>query len=233
MNRFSRLAARATLAAGCLLGPAALAADQPFALPPLPYASDALEPAIDRQTMEIHHGRHHRAYVDNLNGKVKDYPELAGMDIEAVMAEVSRFDAAVRNNGGGHYNHALFWRVMAPAGQGGQPSPALARRIEQDFGSQQAMIERFSASATQNFGSGWTWLVRKPDGALAIVNTPNQDNPLMDTAPERGTPLLGLDTWEHAYYLKYRNKRPEYIKAWWTVVNWNEVSRRYEAAQAS
>lgn len=228
--------ARAGLAAACVFSAAALstaasAADnaQPFSLPELPYAADALEPAIDRQTMEIHHGRHHKTYVENLNGKVKDYPDLAKQDLEQILAQVSRYDAAVRNNAGGHFNHSLFWTVMAPPGQGGEPEGALAKRIEQDFGSHDAMVEQFSAAAAKNFGSGWTWLVRQDDGKLAIVNTANQDNPLMDVVKEQGTPILGLDTWEHAYYLKYQNKRADYIKAWWDVVDWSAVSQRYAA----
>ena len=227
-----RILARAGLVAGFAFGAAAQAADKaaPFTLPALPYASNALEPAVDSETMEIHHGRHHKTYVDNLNGKVADYPDLAKMEIEEILAKVSTYDAAVRNNAGGHFNHSLFWTVMAPEGKGGEPDAALAKRIEQDFKSREAMVEQFNAAATKNFGSGWTWLVRRDDGALAIVNTPNQDNPLMDVAQEKGTPILGLDTWEHAYYLKYQNKRPDYIKAWWTVVNWDEVSKRYAAA---
>ncbi len=232
MNRLLKHFAQAGFVAASALGATAvLAADKtPFSLPDLPYATDALEPAIDKETMEIHHGRHHKAYVDNLNGKVKDFPDLANMEIEAIMAKISSYDAAVRNNAGGHYNHALFWTVLAPEGKGGKPSAELAQRIEQDFKSQDGLVEQFNAAATKNFGSGWTWLVRKQDGALAIVNTPNQDNPLMDVVETRGTPILGLDTWEHAYYLKYQNKRPEYVKAWWTVVNWDEVSRRYADA---
>jgi len=226
-----RLPAAAVLSMALFAG-AAGAADTSaaFTLPPLPYAANALEPAIDAQTMTLHHDKHHQAYVDNLNGKVKDFPALQGAKIEAVMAQVSKYDAAVRNNGGGHYNHSLFWTIMAPVDKGGKPGPALQKRIAQDFKSQDEMVKQFSEMAGKNFGSGWTWLIVKPDGKLAITNTPNQDNPLMDVVQEKGTPILALDTWEHAYYLKYQNKRPEYVKAFWSVVNWNEVTKRYDQA---
>ncbi|WP_337052178.1 superoxide dismutase [Pseudoxanthomonas sp. USHLN014] len=202
----------------------------PFSLPALPYANDALEPAIDARTMEIHHDRHHKAYVDNLNAKVKDFPALATTSLEDIQAQVSRYDAAVRNNAGGHYNHSLFWTLMAPAGKGGSPSPALKAKLIQSFGSEQAFQAKFTEAATKLFGSGWAWLIVKPDGALAITTTANQDNPLMDVVAERGTPLLALDVWEHAYYLKYQNKRADYIKAWWPLVNWAQVNARFEAA---
>ncbi|MDR6990363.1 superoxide dismutase [Luteimonas sp. 3794] len=205
----------------------------PFSLPDLPYAANALEPAIDAQTMEIHHGRHHKAYVDNLNGKVAEFPALANTSIEAVMDNISDYDTAVRNNGGGHYNHSLFWTVMAAPGTGGTPSPALRARIDRDFGSDAAFREAFNQAAKSQFGSGWAWLIVKSDGSLAVTGTPNQDNPLMDVVDTRGTPVLGLDVWEHAYYLKYQNKRPDYVGAWWDVVNWNEVNRRFEAATAA
>ncbi|PPU77101.1 superoxide dismutase [Xanthomonas cucurbitae] len=206
------------------------AATAPFSLPALPYATNALEPAIDAETMEIHHARHHKAYVDNLNAKVKDYPVLSDTSLEDIQAHISRYDAAVRNNAGGHYNHSLFWTLMAPIGQGGTASPALKARLVQSFGSEAAFQARFSEVATKLFGSGWAWLILKPDGALAITTTPNQDNPLMDVVSERGTPLLALDVWEHAYYLHYQNKRADYIKAWWPLVNWNQVNARLEAA---
>lgn len=199
----------------------------PFSLPALPYASNALEPAIDTQTMEIHHGRHHKAYVDNLNAKVADFPALAGKSLEEIMAQMSGFDAAVRNNGGGHYNHSLFWELMAPPGQTGEPSPELLARIEKDFGSLDAMKKAFSEAGARQFGSGWAWLIVKADGSLAVSATANQDNPLMDVIEPRGTPILAVDVWEHAYYLKYQNRRPDFIAAFWNVVNWNEVSRRY------
>jgi Fe-Mn family superoxide dismutase len=201
-----------------------------FTLPPLPYASNALEPAIDARTMEIHHGRHHRAYVDNLNAKVAEFPALASQSLEDSLAQVSRFDAAVRNNGGGHYNHSLFWKLMAPPGQTGEPSPQLLARIEQDFGSLDAMKKALTEAAIRQFGSGWAWLIVKPDGALAVSATANQDNPLMDVVEPRGTPILAVDVWEHAYYLQYQNRRADYLAQWWSVVNWNEVNARFAAA---
>jgi Fe-Mn family superoxide dismutase len=212
-----------------LATPAPVRAD--FALPPLPYAADALEPAIDATTMAIHHDRHHGAYVANLNARLKADPTLAAVDLEALQAQISRFPEAVRNNGGGHWNHSQFWAVMAPAGQGGSPSQPLLAAIDADFGSLAALQEQFNQAAAARFGSGWAWLIRRADGSLAITSTANQDNPLMDLPEiERGTPLLGLDVWEHAYYLSYQNRRPDYIKSWWSVVNWNEVNRRYAAA---
>ena len=202
-----------------------------FVLPPLPYAAEALEPAIDATTMTIHHDRHHGAYVANLNAQIQGNPALKTLNLEALQGQISRFPLAVRNNGGGHWNHSQFWAVMAPAGQGGAPSEALLAAITSGFGSLEAMQEQFNQAAAARFGSGWAWLIRSTDGQLAISSTANQDNPLMDLPEiERGTPLLGLDVWEHAYYLKYQNRRPEYIKAWWSLVNWNEVNRRYEAA---
>ena len=208
---------------------AAETGNEPFLLPPLPYATGALEPAIDAQTMEIHHGRHHKAYVDNLNGKIKDYPTLSSTSLEDIQRHISRYDAAVRNNAGGHYNHSLFWTLMRPAHQGGTASPALKAKLIQSFGSEEAFQAKFSEAATKIFGSGWAWLIVKADGSLAITTTSNQDNPLMDVVQERGTPLLALDVWEHAYYLHYQNKRADYIKAWWPLVNWNQVNARYEA----
>ncbi|MBD8636578.1 superoxide dismutase [Stenotrophomonas sp. CFBP 13725] len=202
----------------------------PFSLPELPYANNALEPAIDARTMDIHHNGHHRAYVNNLNAKVKDYPALATTSLEDIQASVSRYGAAVRNNAGGHYNHSLFWTLMAPVGRGGSPSPVLQAKLVQTFGSQEAFQTKFAEAATRVFGSGWAWLILKPDGSLAITTTPNQDNPLMDVVTERGTPLLALDVWEHAYYLHYQNKRADYIEAWWPVVSWNQVNARYDAA---
>ncbi|MEB3271257.1 MAG: superoxide dismutase [Synechococcus sp.] len=202
-----------------------------FALPPLPYAADALEPVIDATTMTIHHDRHHGAYVANLNAQLKANPTLAAVDLEALQAQISRFPGAVRNNGGGHWNHSQFWAVMAPAGRGGSPSEPLLAAIDAGFGSLAALQEQFNQVAAARFGSGWAWLIRRADGSLAITSTANQDNPLMDLPGiERGTPLLGLDVWEHAYYLRYQNRRPDYIRAWWSVVNWNEVNRRFEAA---
>lgn len=208
----------------------ALASAQ-FTLAPLPYAADALEPHIDKMTMEIHHGRHHAAYVNNLNAQLKTFPELAGLTLEAMMGQITKFNMAVRNNGGGHYNHDLFWKLMAPEGQRGKPGPALESAINAQFGSLDEMKKRFDQAALGRFGSGWAWLIITPDKKLAITSTPNQDNPLMDLPDvQRGTPILGLDVWEHAYYLKYQNKRGEYVTNWWNVVNWNEVNKRYEAA---
>lgn len=217
----------AAIALACLPG---IAAAQ-FSLAPLPYPADALEPYIDRTTMEIHHGRHHAAYVNNLNTQAKTTPELAALSLTALQGQISRFGPAVRNNGGGHYNHDLFWQLMAPEGQRGKPSPALETAINTAFGSLEEMKKRFDQAALSRFGSGWAWLIVTPDKKLAVTSTANQDNPLMDLPGiDRGTPILGLDVWEHAYYLKYQNRRADYATNWWYVVNWNEVSKRYEAA---
>ena len=221
---------------GCLLGVAgqlslALPAVAAFTLPPLPYGAQALEPSIDARTMTIHHDRHHAAYVTNLNAQIAQNPGLAELSIEALQPQISRYPIAVRNNGGGHYNHSLFWTVMAPVGKGGAPSAALTQAIKADFGSLEVMQQQFNQAAAARFGSGWAWLIVKPDGHLAVTSTANQDNPLMDLPDqERGTPILALDVWEHAYYLKYQNLRPDYIKAWWSVVNWKVVNQRYAAA---
>jgi Fe-Mn family superoxide dismutase len=196
-----------------------------FELPKLPYDYKALEPHIDAQTMEIHHSKHHNAYVTNLN-KALEGQDYANKSLEELMAIVSKLPAAVRNNGGGHYNHALFWQVMKPNG-GGKPTGAIAQAIDQAFGSFDAFKEKFNNAAATRFGSGWAWLVKKSDGKLEVTSTPNQDNPLMDLAEVKGTPVLGLDVWEHAYYLKYQNKRPDYVGAWWNVVNWDEVNKRF------
>ncbi len=205
-----------------------------FLLPPLPYPVDALAPAIEATTMTIHHDRHHAAYVANLNARIADHPELEGMALEDLQGRISRYPAAVRNNGGGHYNHSLFWRVMAPQGQGGAPSAELGAAITASFGSPEALQQRFARAAADRFGSGWAWLIRRSDGTLAITSTANQDNPLMDLPGiERGVPLLGLDVWEHAYYLDYQNRRPDYIAAWWSLVNWNEVNRRFADGDAA
>jgi Fe-Mn family superoxide dismutase len=205
-----------------------------FSLPPLPYAANALEPSIDARTMTIHHDRHHAAYVANLNAQIPAFPELATVDLTTLQGSISKFSPAVRNNGGGHYNHSLFWTVMAPGGQGGKPSKALSQAITAAFGSQSAMQQQFNQAAASRFGSGWAWLIVKPDGGLAITSTPNQDNPLMDLPGiERGKPILALDVWEHAYYLNYQNRRPDYITAWWDVVNWKEVNSRYAAARSA
>ena len=207
-------------------------AQGPYVLPPLPYAANALEPAIDAETMTIHHQRHHGAQVNALNQLAATVPELKDGAVEPLLARVSTLPAGVRNNLGGHYNHGLFWSVMAPTGQGGEPSAELSAAITQAFGSMDAMKQQFSQAAATRFGSGWAWLIVQADGTLAITSTPNQDNPLMDVADVRGTPVLGLDVWEHAYYLKYRNVRGDYIAAWWDVVNWNEVNRRHAEAVA-
>lgn len=205
-------------------------AAQPFVLEPLPYASDALEPYIDKMTMEIHHGFHHQAYVNNLNAQVKNFPALANMSLEEMMGKISTFNAAVRNNGGGHYNHDLFWKIMAPPGKGGEPSTELSKAISEAFESLDAMKKQFNQAAATRFGSGWAWLIVKGDKKLAITSTANQDNPLMDIAEDKGIPILGLDVWEHAYYLSYQNRRGAYVDFWWNLVNWNEVNRRYAEA---
>ena len=201
-----------------------------FTLPPLPYDFGALEPHIDAKTMEIHHDKHHAAYVNNLNAALKDHPDWQGKTIDQVCTEINSVPdavkAAVRNNGGGHYNHSLFWQIMKPSG-GGEPTGALAAAITSDLAGFAAFKEAFAKAGATRFGSGWAWLVSK-GGKLAVSSTPNQDNPLMDGS---GTPLLGCDVWEHAYYLKYQNRRPDYMAAWWNTVNWDEVSRRFDAAK--
>jgi len=200
----------------------------PFQLPELPYAHDALEPYIDTMTMEIHHSKHHGAYVTNLN-KALEGSDWASKPIEEILAGVSKLPVAVRNNGGGHYNHSLFWKWMKPKG-GGEPAGDLARAINETFGSFEKFKEQFSSAGMGRFGSGWAWLI-KQHGKLVIASTPNQDNPMMDIAEVRGVPVLGLDVWEHAYYLKYQNRRADYIAAWWNVVNWDEVSRLYATSK--
>jgi Fe-Mn family superoxide dismutase len=200
-----------------------------FELPALPYAYNALEPYIDEQTMVIHHDRHHATYVNNLNAALEGLDDLANLSIEELISNLDRVPeakrTAVRNNGGGHANHTLFWEIMGP--NGGQPKGEVLDAINSTFGSFDAFKDEFTKAAVGRFGSGWAWLVVK-DGKLAITSTPNQDNPLMDGS---GTPILGLDVWEHAYYLKYQNKRPDYIAAFWNVVNWDEVNKRYLAAR--
>ncbi|MEM7550605.1 MAG: superoxide dismutase [Bacteroidota bacterium] len=198
-------------------------------LPNLPYAYDALEPNIDAQTMEIHHSKHHNAYVAKLNGALEGSGH-EGESLEDMMAHISKHSAAVRNNGGGHFNHSLFWTVMSPNG-GGEPTGALADAINDAFGSFDKFKEEFSNAAATRFGSGWAWLAVDSDGKVFVTSTPNQDNPLMDVAEKQGTPILGLDVWEHAYYLKYQNKRPDYISAFWNVVSWQDVARRFEDAK--
>ncbi|MBK9290993.1 MAG: superoxide dismutase [Bacteroidetes bacterium] len=194
--------------------------------PSLPYAYDALEPHIDAMTMEIHHTRHHKAYFDNLQAAAKDSP-IAETDFMEVLANISKYPVAVRNNGGGHFNHELFWNIMSANG-GGQPGGALLEAIVRDFGSFENMREQFNNAAKTRFGSGWAWLCVKADKTLCVCSTPNQDNPLMDLADCKGTPILGLDVWEHAYYLKYQNKRPDYINAFWNVINWAQVEKNYQ-----
>ncbi len=198
-------------------------------LPALPYAFDALEPHIDALTMEIHHDRHHKAYVDNLNKALEGAPE-ANESIESLMGKIGSLPPAVRNNGGGHYNHSLFWKILLPSGKGGQPTGKLAEAINSTFGSLDSLKEKISAAGATRFGSGWAWLSVDENKALCVCSTPNQDNPLMDIADCKGTPILGIDVWEHAYYLKYQNKRPDYLSAIWEVINWEEVGKRYEAA---
>jgi Fe-Mn family superoxide dismutase len=197
-----------------------------FELPKLDYAYDALEPYIDARTMEIHHTKHHGGYTSKLNAAIEG-SDLDGKSIEELLANVSRHSTAVRNNGGGYYNHNLFWKVMAP-NAGGKPEGELLAAIEKEFGSFDQFKETFNNAAATRFGSGWAWLVKQNNGKLVVGSTPNQDNPLMDVSELKGTPILGLDVWEHAYYLKYQNKRPEYIDAFWNVVNWDEVARRFE-----
>jgi superoxide dismutase, Fe-Mn family len=197
-----------------------------FTLPALPYAANALEPHIDARTMEIHHGKHHNAYVTNLNNAIAG-TDAEKLTIEEICKNISKYPAAVRNNGGGHYNHSLFWTVLGA--NGGSPSGALADAINAAFGSFDEFKTKFAAAATGRFGSGWAWLIKDSSGKLQITSTPNQDNPLMDVAEVKGTPILGLDVWEHAYYLNYQNRRPDYITAFWNVVNWAEVAKRFGA----
>ncbi len=199
-----------------------------FELPKLPYAYDALEPYIDKMTMEIHYTKHHQGYVNNLNKAVEGTP-IETKTLEEILKEVSKQPAAVRNNGGGVFNHGLFWTVMKHNG-GGAPAGKLADAINASFGSFEEFKSKFTNAAATRFGSGWAWLIVK-DGKLAITSTPNQDNPLMDVAEVKGTPILGLDVWEHAYYLKYQNRRPEYIDNWWKVINWDEVTSRLSDAK--
>jgi Fe-Mn family superoxide dismutase len=201
-----------------------------FELPALHYATDALEPHIDKATMEIHHGKHHQAYVTNLNKALEGKPE-ANQSIEEIMKNVDKFPPAVRNNGGGHFNHSLFWEVIGP-NKGGEPTGALADAIKSSFGSFADFKTKFAEAGATRFGSGWAWLVVSPDKKLVVSSTPNQDNPLMPVAEVKGTPVLGMDVWEHAYYLKYQNRRPEYIAAFWNVVNWDAVSARFSKATA-
>ncbi len=195
-----------------------------FTLPELPYAATALEPHVDAQTMQIHHDKHHAAYVTNLNNAIQG-TEHENKSLEELLANISSLPVAVRNNGGGHWNHSMFWEIMAP-NAGGEPGGELADQITKTFGSFDEFKKQFAQAATTRFGSGWAWLCVGADGGLFITSTPNQDNPLMDVAEKKGRPILGLDVWEHAYYLHYQNRRPDYITAFWNVVNWPEVARR-------
>jgi Fe-Mn family superoxide dismutase len=199
-----------------------------FELPKLPYAYDALEPHIDARTMEIHHTKHHQAYVTNLNNAIAG-TETEKLSIEEICKNISKQVPAVRNNGGGHFNHSLFWTVLGP-NAGGAPTGELAAAIDSAFGNFDTFKTQFAAAGATRFGSGWAWLIVGADKKLAITSTPNQDNPLMDVAEVKGTPILGLDVWEHAYYLNYQNRRPDYIAAFWNVVNWDEVARRLKTA---
>ena len=199
-----------------------------YELPKLPYSYDALAPHIDAKTMEIHYTKHHQAYITNVNNALKDHPSLQGKPIEALIADLNAIPesirTAVRNNGGGHANHSMFWLIMKPNG-GGNPTGAIASAIDSELGGFAAFKDAFAKAATTRFGSGWAWLIKGKDGKLTVSSTANQDSPLMEGL----TPLLGLDVWEHAYYLKYQNKRPDYITAWWNTINWDEVNKRYSA----
>ena len=206
-----------------------------FELPPLPYEPNALEPSIDAQTMTIHHDKHHNTYVTNLNAAVQG-TEFETMELEQLIANLDRVPAekrtAVRNNGGGHWNHSMFWQIMGPGG-GGAPTGEVAQAIDQAFGSFDAMKEAVNKAGAGRFGSGWARVIFGQDGKLAVTSTPNQDNPLMTGVAEQpGTPILGVDVWEHAYYLKYQNRRPDYLNAWWNTVNWDAVNQRFEQARS-
>lgn len=200
-----------------------------FELPALPYASNALEPSIDKETMEIHHGKHHQAYVDNLN-KALEGKDGADKSIEEICKNISKYDMAVRNNGGGHYNHSLFWTVLSPDG-GKEPSGEFAEAINEAFGSFDELKKELQDAGAKRFGSGWAWIIVNSSGKLQVTSTPNQDNPLMDVAEDQGTPIFGIDVWEHAYYLKYQNKRPAYLDAIFNVVDWDAVAKRYQEAK--
>jgi superoxide dismutase, Fe-Mn family len=237
-RRFVQLGTLATASTAFLPASVQAQAATP-SLPPLPYQPTALEPHIDARTMEIHHGKHHAAYVAGLNGALEKAPDLAGKPLERMLAEIpgvadESVRTALRNHGGGHWNHTFFWEIMAPAAQSGEPSEKLAAAIKAEFGSMDDFKKAFGEAATKRFGSGWAWLILA-NGKLKITSTPNQDNPLMKGLvpdAELGTPLLGLDVWEHAYYLHYQNRRPDYIGAWWNVVNWPAVSKRFAEASA-
>jgi Fe-Mn family superoxide dismutase len=199
-----------------------------FTLPPLPYAPEALEPFIDAQTMQIHHGKHHQAYIDNLNKAIAG-TEHENKSLEELVASAGSITPAVRNNGGGHWNHSFFWQILA-SGSGDAPTGALLEAINSTFGSLDGLKEKVNAAGATRFGSGWAWLILR-DGKLEVTSTPNQDNPLMDVAEVKGKPVLGIDVWEHSYYLKYQNRRPEYLGAIWNVINWKKVAENFEAAK--
>ena len=200
-----------------------------YTLEPLPYASDALEPHFDKATMEIHHDRHHQAYVTNLNNATAG-TEMESLALKDLLANISKYPAPVRNNGGGHFNHDLFWNILSPTG-GGEPSSTLGAAIDEAFGSFMAFKDEFKKAAIGRFGSGWAWLCVDDQEKLFITSTPNQDNPLMDVADKKGIPVLGLDVWEHAYYLKFQNKRPDYIDSFWNIVEWSAVQKRFSNAK--
>ena len=229
-------AGAAALALSRLAPLAALAADNPagFVLPKLPYAYDALEPYIDAKTMEIHHDKHHKAYVDNLNKALDGHPDLLQMHVEDLLRDIDKVPQPIRqaviNNGGGHANHSMFWEVMAK-NAGGKPGGELAKAIDEAFGDFDKLQAKMSEAAIKQFGSGWAWLVVGDGGKLEVLATPNQNSPLLPMNNHK-TPILGIDVWEHAYYLKYQNRRPEYVKAWWNVVNWDNVAERYKKARA-
>jgi superoxide dismutase len=204
-------------------------ASSQFTQAPLPYSYNALEPFVDAQTMEIHYSKHHAAYVANLNNALKEAGHGQSSDLEAILAGISGYSAAVRNNGGGHYNHTLFWDILTPK-KNTQPSAALTQAVEATFGGMDKMREQLNKAAATRFGSGWAWVLVTADKKLVISSTPNQDNPLMDIVEVKGTPILGIDVWEHAYYLKYQNRRGDYLQALWNVINWEAVSARYEKA---
>jgi Fe-Mn family superoxide dismutase len=199
-----------------------------FTVAPLPYDYAALAPTIDEQTMRLHHGKHHQTYVDNLNKAVEGDPTLSGKSLEELVASAGSASKVVRNNGGGHWNHTFFWETMTPSGS--QPTGDIAQAIDSAFGSLDGLKEKFNAAGAGQFGSGWAWLVATADG-LVVSSTPNQDNPLMDVAEVKGTPIIGNDVWEHAYYLTYNNRRVDYLKAWWDVVDWNKASERLSAVR--
>lgn len=198
-----------------------------FTLPALPYAFNALEPHIDATTMEIHHSRHHKAYVDNLN-KALAGTDVSGHTLEDIIKNISKYGTAVRNNGGGHWNHSFFWEILSPSKT--TPSGKLLKKINDTFGSVEKMQEIFNSAAATRFGSGWAWLILQKDGVMKVISTPNQDNPYMDLAEVQGCPIIGIDVWEHAYYLKYQNKRADYVNAFWNLVNWDQAEKNYNAA---